>query len=149
MTAPGSASVPPSSPAAGPSGGGASSGADASGIARAHRGLALLFLVLGVVAFFLAGLGAFGEGFDAHRMSGSLMLLLSLVLLILAVVGRRAALQASAVLFGLMILQSVLAVLGSEVSSVLGALHPVNGLLILFAASLAAAGKPVGVPRRA
>ena len=136
MTAP--ASTPASAP----------SGADASGVARAQRGLALLFLVLGVVAFCLAGLGAFGEGFDAHRVSGSLMLLLSLILLVLAVVGRRAALPASAVLFGLMILQSVLAVLGSEVSAVLGALHPVNGLLILFAASLAAAGKPVGVPRR-
>jgi hypothetical protein len=131
--------------------GGAGSAAAPSGIARAHRGLALLFLVLGVVAFFLAGLAVFdaGTNFDAHRGVGTLMLLIALILLILAIVGRRAAVQASAVLFGLMVLQSLLAVLGSETSAVIGALHPVNGLLVLFAASLAAAGKPFPVARRA
>lgn len=117
------------------------------GVARAHRGLTLLFLVLGVVQFFLAGLGTFGEGFDAHRGAGAFMVLLSLILLVLALAGRRQALTASAVLFGLMILQSILANVGED-APVIGALHPLNGLLVLAVASLAAAGKPVRMPAR-
>jgi hypothetical membrane protein len=123
-----------------------------SSTAKAHQGLAFLFLAIGIVAFFLAGLGAFGEGFDSHRVSGSVLLLLSLIILILAAVGRREALQQSAVLFGLMILQMVLAVLGEDVSSFFGALHPVNGLLILFVAHQTARGLPLamgGAPRAA
>lgn len=112
-----------------------------SNVASAHRGLAFLFLAIGVIAFFLAGSGAFGEGFDAHRVSGSLLLFLSLVLLILAAIGRREALVQSAVLFGLMILQSVLAIAGEDVA-VLGGLHPVNGLLLLFVAHQAARALP-------
>ncbi|MFP5371604.1 MAG: DUF6220 domain-containing protein [Actinomycetes bacterium] len=118
-------------------------GAPASGAARAHRGLAILFLVAGLIQFFLAGLGAFGEGYDPHRIVGTLMILIALILLILAFVGRREALQASAILFGLMILQSLLAVLGAESSAFIGGLHAVNALLILFAASMAAAGRTV------
>lgn len=121
---------------------------EAGGVARAHRGIALLFLVLGLVAFFLAGLGTFGEGFDAHRIVGSLMVLLALILLILAAAGRKQALQASVILFGLMILQQALAILGSEASAWIGALHPVNGLVVLGVASLVAAGRPVAMPRR-
>lgn len=114
-----------------------------SSTAKAHQGLAFLFLAVAVLAFFLAGFGAFGEGFEAHQGSGSLLLLLSLVLLILAAVGRREALQQSAVLFGLMILQMVLAILGTDVSSFFGALHPVNGLLILFVAHQTARALPL------
>ena len=114
-----------------------------SNVARAHRGLAFFFLAVGVIAFFLAGLGAFGEGFEAHRGSGSLLLLLSLVLLILAAVGRREAVKQSAALFGLMIVQMLLAITGEEVSSVLGGLHPVNGLLILFVAHQTAQALPL------
>ena len=113
-----------------------------SNVASAHRGLAFLFLAIGVIAFFLAGLGAFGEGFDAHRGSGSLLLLLSLVLLILAAVGRREAVKQSAALFGLMIVQMLLAIAGEDVS-VLGGLHPVNGLLILFVAHQTARALPL------
>lgn len=113
-----------------------------SNVPSAHRGLAFLFLAIGVIAFFLAGLGAFGEGFDAHRVSGSLLLFLSLVLLILAAIGRREALVQSATLFGLMIVQSLLAIVGEDVS-ILGALHPVNGLLILFVAHQTARALPL------
>ncbi len=84
-----------------------------STVARAHRGLAFFFLAIGVIAFFLAGLGAFGEGFDAHRVSGSLLLLLSLVLLVLAAIGRKEAVKQSAALFALMIVQMLLAVAGA------------------------------------
>ena len=66
--------------------------------------------------------------------------------MILAVVGRRPALPASGALLVLIILQSLLAVLGTETSSFIGALHPVNGLLILFVAHQAARGLalPIG-----
>ena len=114
-----------------------------SSSAKAHQGLAFLTLAAGILAFFLAGLGAFGEGFDAHRGSGSLLLVLSLVLLILAFVGRREAVVQSAVLLGLMILQMLLAVLGTETSSFFGALHPVNGLLVLFVAHQTARALPL------
>ena len=114
-----------------------------SNVARIHQGLGFLFLALGLVNFFLAGLLAFaGDARDAHQGLGSLLGLLALVLLILAVVGRRAALPASAALFVLMILQTVLAVAGRDVGF-LGGLHAVNGLLVLFAAHQAARGLPL------
>jgi Family of unknown function (DUF6220) len=114
-----------------------------STVARVHRGLAFFFLAVGIVAFFLAGLGAFGsESFDAHRGSGSLLLLVSLVLLILAAVGRREALQQSGVLFALMVVQMLLAIAGEDVG-ILAGLHPVNGLIILFVAHQAARGLPL------
>src|SRR3954468_20633169 len=118
--------------------------ADQPGAARAHRGLALLFLAIAaLVQFFLAGLMAFGHGgTDAHASIGNLLTVIALILLVLAAVGRRQALQASAVLFALMIIQNVLGMTGDDVS-ILGALHPVNGLLILGSAMLAAAGRPV------
>jgi len=118
-----------------------------STVARIHRGLAFFFLLVAIVAFFLAGLGAFGaESFEPHQGSGSLLVLLSLILLILAAVGRREALTQSAVLFGLMIVQMVLGVAGEDVG-VLGGLHPVNGLLILFVAHQAARGLPLAPQR--
>src|SRR5690349_3898142 len=116
------------------------------GVASFHRGLAFFFLgVAAIVQFFLAGLGAFGaEPYDAHQGVGSLLSLVSLVLLILAVIGRREALPASIALFVLMIIQTFLAVAGEDVG-VLGGLHPVNGLLILFTAHQAARGLPLPI----
>ena len=111
-------------------------------VASAHRGLAFLFLLIGIVAFFLAGTGAFGASFDAHRVSGTVLTALSLVLVILAAVGRREALVQSAVLLGLMLVQNVLAVVGDEVE-IIGGLHPINGLLILFVAHQTARGLPL------
>ena len=115
--------------------------------AKAHQGLAFLTLALGVVAFFLAGLGTFGDtrDFDPHLGVGRAMILLALVLVVLAAVGRREALAQSAVLLGLMVLQSLLAVLGSETASIFGALHPVNGLIVLFVAHQAARGLPLAM----
>ena len=117
---------------------------ETGGVASFHRGLAFLFLgVAALVQFFLAGLGAFGAtSFDAHAAVGSLLTLVALVLVILAAVGRRAALQASVVLLVLMIIQNVLGAAGDDVG-VLGGLHPVNGLLILFMAHQAARALPV------
>jgi Family of unknown function (DUF6220) len=124
--------------------------APAGGVARAHRVLSLLFLAGGAVQFFLAGLAAFGgTDWEAHQAWGTVLTALALVLVILAAVGRRGALQASAILLGLMILQNVLGGVGNDVP-VLGALHPVNGLLILGVAMLCAAGGRVrlGPPHR-
>jgi len=119
-------------------------GASSSGVARAHRGIAHLFLVIGVVQFFLAGLGAFGEpdGWDIHTDLGRLMTLIALVLVVLAALGRPAALPISIVLLALMIIQNVLGIVGDDVK-VLGALHPVNALLVLGAGSLAVVGRPL------
>ncbi len=122
-----------------------------SSVAKAHRGLGFLFLTLAILQFFLAGLGVFGDGlgssdYDPHRIVGSLLSLVALVLLVLAAIGRREALTASAALFVLMVIQTVLAVVGAEGSSLIGALHPINGLLILFVAHQAARGLalPIG-----
>ena len=114
-----------------------------SGVPLIHRALAAGFLALGVVNFFFAGLGAFGEmTYAAHQGTGSLLMVLAAVLAVLAVMGRREALQASVALTFLMLLQVLLAVLGEEVG-VLGGLHPVNGLLVLFAAHQAWQGRPL------
>lgn len=116
---------------------------DRPGIARVHRALALLTLAWGLVQFFLAGYAAFGgSSFDTHAASGTLMTLLALIVMVLAAVGRRSALQASTILFFLMIVQNILGGVGDD-APVLGALHPINGLLILGTAMLAAAGRPV------
>jgi hypothetical protein len=122
----------------------------ASGVARAHRILALIFLAGGVIQFVLAGYAAFGgSNWEAHQGFGSLLTLITLIALILAFAGRREALQASAVLFVLMLVQHGLGAAGTDVP-ILGALHPLNGLLLLVVAMLAAAGRPVrfGPPHR-
>jgi hypothetical protein len=123
----------------------ASSPAPTAGVARAHRAVALLFLLSGVVQFFLAGLGAFGDGWSAHRTFGTVMTVLALILLILAIVGRRDALQPSIVLFVLTVVQGFLATIGRD-TAVVGALHPVNALLILWAASMAMAARRFTFP---
>src|SRR5690349_5225920 len=95
-----------------------------------HRALGFLFLTLGLLMFALAGFGAFGEpdGWDIHSVLGSGMAVVALVMVVLAALGRREALPASAALLALMIIQTLLAVLGREASAVIGALHPVNAL---------------------
>ena len=121
------------------------------GLARAHRALALLFLAGALAQFFLAGLAAFGgTNWEMHRSWGYALSAVSLVLLVLAVAGRREALQASAVLLGVMVLQNLLGGLGTDVP-VLGALHPLVGLAVLGTAMLTAAGSRVrlGPPHRA
>lgn len=123
-----------------------------SGVAKFHRGLAFLFLgIAAIVQFFLAGLGAFGaESFDAHAAIGSTLVVVALVLAVLAFIGRREALPASIALFVLTLIQSALGAAGEDVGF-LGGLHPVNALLVLFAAHQAARGLPlpVGGSRRA
>lgn len=118
----------------------------AGGVAQGHRILALIVLAGSVLQFLLAGYAVFGgSSFDAHSGVGTLLVVLALIVLILAFAGRKEALAASALLFGLMVLQNILGSVGDSAPA-LGALHPVNGLAILAAAMLASAGRPIGRP---
>ena len=100
----------------------------------------LVFLAVGVVQIFLAGLGTFrllhGAGdsaFDPHRMLGFAMAGIAFVVLILALIARGGGRAISgAVLLVLLtsFVQSLLAGLADD-HVIFGALHAVDGLLIL------------------
>jgi hypothetical protein len=97
-------------------------------------GLAVIYLAGVVVQFFLAGLGTFGAtSFDAHRGLGLVLALVTLILLVLAVVGKvpRILIALAIVLLGLSILQMFLAQVDVEE---VAALHVVNALAIVFVA---------------
>ncbi|MEP6953791.1 MAG: DUF6220 domain-containing protein [Solirubrobacteraceae bacterium] len=118
----------------------------AGGVAQAHRILALIVFGGGILQFLLAGYAAFGgSSYDAHAGIGTLITVLALIVLILAFVGRREAVPASALLLGLLVLQNIFGAVGNDAPA-LGALHAVNGLLILGAAMAASAGRPIGRP---
>jgi hypothetical protein len=74
----------------------------------------------------------FMDGFGLHAGVGYLVVLLGLILLILAAAARmgRPLVVRSAALFGLLILQVLLAWFGFEVPAI-GFFHPVNALLII------------------
>jgi Family of unknown function (DUF6220) len=109
---------------------------------RVHFVLCQLFLVLVLVQFFLAGLGVFrakphgndklfeSSTFDAHRAVGDVTQIAALLILIAAIVGVRDRLRLSLLLFVLAIVQGFLATGGGD-APILGALHPVNGLVLL------------------
>ena len=97
-------------------------------------GLAWLYVAAVVVQFFLAGLGAFGATtYDAHRGLGFVVGIGSLVMLVVALVGKlpRKVLLLTVLLVGLNIVQTILANIDAEE---IAALHPVNGLAIVFVA---------------
>jgi hypothetical protein len=113
-------------------------------------------LFVGVIAQIgLAGVGAFhtvsknddgplakekaGDWFGPHAAVGYLLVLLSLLLLLVALAARDGRLRrGAALLFGLMIVQVLLAWLGGGVWA-LGFLHPINALAIFaFSGMLAA-----------
>ncbi len=133
-----------------------------NGARTAYR--ALVFLTLGLIAvqFFLAGIGVFGDegktgdDFDPHRALGNVLLLVSLIMLILAAVGRlgRPLLPMTGALFVLMFIQGILAGVGED-TQVVGAFHVVNALVLftlvyhLFQAvrdGVPAAAEPAGAP---
>jgi hypothetical protein len=106
-------------------------------IARLLHMILAWVLVIGlVVQVWLAGRGVFDTtGFDPHRSLGYALGLVPIVLLVLGLaggMGRRVALLAVAA-FALVILQSVLVAMRDGYPAV-AALHPVNGVLILFVA---------------
>ncbi len=98
-----------------------------------HTGLAWIILAAVGAQFFFVGLGLFGAtDLRAHRLTGSLIIPASLILLILALAGRLRGTQIglSAALFALTIVQSFL----PKAPSLIAALHPVNAVVILFIA---------------
>lgn len=106
---------------------------DVNSVRLAYRIVAGLFPLACILAFFLAGAGAFGAttSYSAHRAIGSLVLALALLALVLAIVSRldsQTTLLALA-LFVLALVQFALARIGGV--PWLEALHPVNGLLVL------------------
>ena len=97
-------------------------------------GLAVIYLAGVVVQFFLAGLGTFGAtSFDAHQAFGLVLALLTLILLVLAVVGKvpRFLILLAVALLGLNVLQMFLARIDIDE---IAALHVVNALAIVFVA---------------
>jgi hypothetical protein len=97
-------------------------------------GLAIVYLAGVVVQFFLAGLGTFGAtSFDAHQAFGLVLAVLTLILLVLAVVGKvpRLLIGLAVILLGLNVLQMFLARVDVEE---VAALHVVNALAIVFVA---------------
>ena len=116
-----------------------------------------LFFVGVVAQVGLAGLGAFhvvhenddnalpkekaGDWFGAHAAVGYLLLLLSLLILLVALAAHDGRLRrGGALLFGLMVVQVLLAWLGGGVWA-LGFLHPINALLIFAVSGMLAAAE--------
>lgn len=101
---------------------------------------AWLFVVCVVYQVYLAGQGVFQtSSFVPHREFGYLFGLLTLVLIVLAALGRTGwrVIGTSALLLGLFALQSVFVALRST-SPAFAALHPLNGFVIgLIAVGLA------------
>jgi hypothetical protein len=96
--------------------------------------VAALFTVCVVIQVFLAGLGVFESpaAFITHREFGYLFGWLTLVMLVLALVGRapRRITGSAVLILVLFALQSVLVVLRTDLPAV-AALHPLNGFAIL------------------
>ena len=123
----------------------------------ASKYLVGLFFVGVVAQIGLAGVGAFhtvsknddgplakekaGDWFGPHAAVGYLLVLLSLLLLLVAFAARDGRLRRGAgLLFGLMIVQVLLAWLGGGVWA-LGFLHPINALAIFGLSGMMAAAE--------
>lgn len=103
--------------------------------------VAAAFAACAVVQVFLAGLGVFDDpsSFITHRDFGYLFGWLTLVVLVLALLGRqsRRLVGMSALLLVLFALQSLFVALRVDLPAV-AALHPVNGFAILAVGSVVA-----------
>lgn len=101
---------------------------------KAHRGLNLLLIVGTVVQFWAAGWAAFGQPFTIHALLGWSLLGGSILLFLFSATGfgKDRITLASASLVVVLALQPVFVFVLSELSLVLTAMHPVNGLLALY-----------------
>lgn len=109
-----------------------------------QRVLGWFVLIGALLQFFLAGLAVFrakphngdklfeSSAFNLHRGLGYVLILVSFALFVMAIANRDQVRLASA-LFALMLLQYALAAAGSTIAAV-GALHPINGVLIVMVA---------------
>jgi len=109
---------------------------------RAHQSLSWVILVCCVLQFFYAGLAVFGvTDFGLHALGGAVLALLALLNLGLAF-ANRPLLKRTALFLGLMIIQGGLVHL-REILPIVAAIHPVNGLALLYVAyGLARAPRP-------
>ena len=110
-------------------------------IARtAYPVVAGLFVACAIIQVFLAGLGVFDDpsSFITHRNFGYMFGWLTLVLLVIALVGRmpRRFVGLAVLLLVLFSMQSVFVALREDMPAV-AALHPLNGFLILAVAGIA------------
>jgi len=106
-----------------------------------YRYLTALFLADVLLQFFLAGAGVFSAGpgtaardastLDPHRMNGSVVMILALLLLIAALVARNGRWKWALPLLVLTLLQPVLAIAGAA-----GGLHVLNAAVILGIAGM-------------
>src|SRR5687767_3321329 len=103
----------------------------------AYSLVAWFFAIAAVVQIYLAGLGIFvePESFELHRNVGYAIGVLGLVLLVLSFAAKMPfrVIAASALLLGLVALQSVLVIFFKNQSNI-AALHPVNGFIIVLLA---------------
>ena len=108
-----------------------------SGLAKVYSGLGWLVLALGVLQFFLAGLGIFGaSSFEAHEGVGYMLHAITLLVFLAALAGPRTGRDIGLGLVLLLIatLQVYLPELRGDAPG-LAALHPVVALVILGLAS--------------
>lgn len=107
----------------------------------AHPVVAAAFVACAIVQVFLAGLGVFDDpkAFITHREFGYLFGWLTLVVLILALLGRmpRRITGLSLLILVLFALQSIFVAVRADLPAV-AALHPLNGFAILGVGVLAA-----------
>ena len=99
-----------------------------------YFGLAALYLAAVIVQFFLAGLGVFqATDYDPHSVLGFIIGIASLALLVVGLMARlpRVMLGLTVLLVGLNVLQFILPNIDT---GEIAALHPVNGVAIVFLA---------------
>jgi hypothetical protein len=100
----------------------------------AYSLVAWLLAAAAIVQIYLAGLGVFGTGgFEQHRNVGYAIGVLGLILLVLAFAAKMPmrVIGATAVLFVLMIVQSLLVFMRTDQPNI-AALHPVIGFIIVL-----------------
>lgn len=119
-------------------------------MAQSHHWVARIFLAGVLLEFYLAGAAIFGAGlsFGPHRMLGSGLAILVLLLLVLALVGRlgRKLIGFSLLLLVLTIVQMALPSLRGNVPWI-AALHPVNALALMgISALLRRNGRTAALP---
>ena len=73
----------------------------------------------------------FDHAFTPHGILGELIVLSGLVLLLLSLGAKGNRIKMSAIAFGLLVAQLLLAWFGASAPYILGALHPINAFLIL------------------
>lgn len=130
------------------------------GAAAGYRWLLLIFVVAGAVQIFLAGLGVFqlhsygldapagDSALDPHRMLGSVMGGIAVLILVLAIIARpgsRAITWAIVLVVQTDALQGLLAGLGDD-SAVWGGLHALDGFLAIAVAGYMY-GNAIGLTR--